>query len=179
MKNSYFDYSIPKIYELKEMYQTPYKFSKKLRNRVDYIFLHPKNKYNKIYNNLHKDTDSNDMLKSAYLNVRYYMDNPQQFNHTMTLIAPQVLVSMWKAFLSLNKHLRGNQYDIYHKTQMELLPLIEDGLLEMILADINNNKIIMSGNDMVKVRKGKGLREQNRGSMKEGGKNFEYLCSLE
>ena len=179
MKKDYFEYPTPKLYELKELYKTPYRFSEELRSKVDYIFTHPYNKYNKVYDNLHKEWDSNDMLKSAYLNTTYYLDNPQQFGHALNNIAPQIVVSMWKAFLSLNKHLRNNQFDMYHEAQMRLVPLVENILLEPLLADITNKNIIISSEDMIKKRKGKKPRESNRASMTEGSKTFEYLCGLE
>jgi len=179
MKKDYFEHPLPKLYELKELYKSPYRFSDELRKQVDYIFTHPYNKYNKLYNNLHKEYDSNDMLKSAYLNTKYYIDNPQQFAHSMDNIAEQILVSMWKSFIMLNKHLRANQYNIYHATDMKLLNLIKGRFYDILLEDMRTNNIIMSGDELVKKRKGKGLREQNRASLQEHSKHFEYLCSLD
>ena len=176
MKKDYFEYPLPKLYELKETYKSPHRFSTELRSQVDYIFTHPYNRYNKLYNNLHREWDSNDMLKSAYINTMYYMDNPQQFAHSMDNVADQILVSMWKAFLGLNKHLRGNQYDMYYKTDMKLLGLIKGRFYDILIEDIRTNNFIASADDMVKVRKGVGLRERRLGY---SDKQMEYLCSLE
>ena len=179
MKKDYFEYPLPRLYELKEMYQSPYRFSEELRTQVDYIFLHPYNKYNKLYDKLHKEWDSNDMLKSAYLNARYFLDHPQQFAHEMDNIASTMIVCMWKAFLSLNGHLRGNKYDMYYAAKMKLIPIMQGKFYEMLLDDMDKGNIIMHNDDMVKRREGKGLREQNKASLLEGSKHFEYLCGLE
>ena len=171
MKNDYFDYPTPKLYELKEVYDSPIEFSKELKEMVDYLFTHPYNKYSKVYHTLHRDSDARDMLKSAYLNARYYMDNPQQFAHSLDNISPQILVSMWKAFLSLNKHLRGNEYPIYYRTDMKLLGLVRGKFMDLLIDEIQQDKMTMEPKQAKK-------RTRNKATQ-EGGIYFEYLCGLE
>ena len=171
MKKDYFDYPTPKLFELKEIYLVPYRFSDELQAQVNYLFLHPYNKHNKIYDKLHRRTDANDMLKSAYLNARYYMDNPQQFAHSIDNIAPQILVSMWRAFFSLNKHLRQNDYPIYYVTDMKLVDLVRGKFMDLLIDEIQNKKYMMKPKEAKK-------RTRNKATV-EGSVYFEYLCSLE
>lgn len=179
MKKIYFEYPVPYLSELRELYKTPYRFSDELRAYVDYMFTHPYNKYNGIYYNLHQEFDSNDMLKSAYLIARYYMDHPNQFAGSIENCADEMLVKMWKCFIALHKHLRGVQFDSYMTTQMKVLTVGGGKFLDLLIDEIRNEKMIMDGDDMVKRREGKSLRERAPASMKEGGKEFEYLCSLD
>ena len=179
MKRHYFEYPAPYLSELRELYKSPYRFSDELRAYVDYMFTHPYNKYNKLYDNMHLEYDSNDMLKSAYLIARYYMDHPAQFAGSIENCADGMLVSMWKCFLSLHKRLRGAQFSSYMPTPMKVLMIGEGKFLDMLIDEIRNEKMIMDGDDMVKRREGKTLRERDPASMKEGSKHFEYLCSLE
>jgi hypothetical protein len=179
MKKDYFQYPVPLSYELRELYKSPYKFSDELREYVNYMFTHPYNKYNKLYHNLHTEWDSNDMLKPAYLMAMHYMKYPQRYGHAMDNIADTMLVRMWKQFLHLHKHLRGVQFSSYMPTKMKMLTIGNGLFLEKLIDEINSGVIIMSSDDMIKKREGKGLRESAHASMKEGGREFEYLCSLD
>lgn len=175
---NYFEYPTPFLVELKEIYQVPYRFSKEIRDYINYIFVHPRqnHRHHKLYANLHQEYDSNDMAKPVYLLVKYFIDNEQQFAYNMENIKDQAIVSMWKTFIGIHKHLRGQQFNKYYTAPMKLSM---DKLFELMIDEITNNKMIMHGDDMVKKRVGKTLRERSPASMKEGGKEFEYLCTLE
>lgn len=171
----HFAYPLPHRLDLQAMYKTPYRFDIKIRDYVDYVFSHPKNKYNKIYHNLHTKYDSNDMLKTPYLMTRYYLDYPQQFNHSFDNIAATILVSMWKTFLRLHKHLRNAEFTQYYPADLRMLLIGEGQLLDMLISDIKSNNYILSSDDMVKKRKNIGLRERQRG-YSEG--QLDYYDSL-
>ena len=95
-----FDYNLPKREELQELYITPYRFSKELRDFVQYIFQHPqKNKHRDVFISNHSVHDLNTMLKTAYLKIRYFKDNQQKFGHSLENITADILVGMWKSFL--------------------------------------------------------------------------------
>ena len=178
-KRDYFEYPVPYLLELKEMYIVPYRFSAELQASAYYIYTHPNFRWSKLFYNLHKKTDMNDMLKSAYLIIRYYQDHPQQFNHTLNNVVPQISVSMWKAFLSLNKHLRGNQFSQYHSMDFKRIDLFENKFLDIFLEDIRTGNYIGHNDEMVKERPNIGLRDRRSLGTHEGGKTFEYLSSLE
>ena len=63
-------------------------------------------------------------------------------------------------------------------TKLKMLK-VENGLFELMIAEVVESRYIQSGDDMVKKRPGKGLRQSNPASMQEGSANFEYLCSLD
>ena len=181
-QTNYFEYSLPYTSELRELYITPYRFSKELRDYINYMYLHPKhNKYHTIYSAHHTEWISNDMAKVSYLMIRYYQDYPQRYGHNIENILPQIIVSMWKTFLSINKQLNQVTFKQYYPTSMKLLTLGKGKFLDIILNDIEKQNIIYHPDDMVKRREGVGLRERRTKnlSMQEGGKQFEYLCSLE
>lgn len=176
-----FEYPAPYLSELKEMYDTPYRFSKELRDYVQYMFEHPTGKQvnRQIFTALMREFDTNDMLKHPYYLIRYYQAHPQQFGHAMENIVPHLIVAMWKCFLGLHKHLRGQQFNKYYPADMKLLMLGKGKFLDIFLSDIANKNMVMDGDEMVKKREGVGLRERKVSAMAEGGKEFEYLCSLE
>lgn len=175
MKKDYFAYPTPFLTELREMYQTPYRFSKGLRDYVDYMFSHPYNKHNGVYHRLHTRWDSNDMLKRAYLIAKYYLDHPQQFGNSMDNVAPAMIVYMWRGFISMHKVVRGAEFTQYYPAKMKILTIGEGRFLDMLLDEINNNKMIMSEDDMVKRRKGVGLRERRTGYSEKALRYYESL----
>lgn len=177
--NNYFDYPVPPHYELQEIYLTPYRFSDELRDYVNYMFSHPThNKHFRLYGNLVSEFDSNDMLKRPYLMYRYFLDNPQRFEHKLENLTPVMMAAMWQTFTSLHK-LRGVQFKKFYPASMKLLVLANSKFLDILMKDVKDHNIIYHGDDMVKERKGKTLRERSPASMKEGSKHFEYLCSLD
>lgn len=179
-KTNYFDYSVPHASELKEYYDTPYRFSQELRDYTYYMFTHPVHnaRHHNLFANLAKEWDTNDMLKRAYLIYKWYIDRPQQYGHAMDNVVPHMIVHMWKTFLGMNKYLRGQQYRKYHPASMKMLMLGKGKFLDILISDIKNSKVIMTQDDMIKQREGVDPRGR-RHMTQEGSKHFEYLCSLE
>ena len=135
-----FEYNLPKRTELQELYITPYRFSKELRDFVLYIFQHPqKNKHRDIFIGNHSVHDLNTMLKTAYLKIRYFKDNQQQYGHSLENITADILVGMWKSFLFTNKQFRGMKTDTYMKVDMKMMSLINGRFLDIFLKDIENS----------------------------------------
>lgn len=134
-----FDYPVPYTRELKQLYKTPYKFSDRLTKAVDNLFLHPYNTHSTFYAKHRRDTDPNDMCKSAYLTVRYYMDYPQQFAHSLDNIAPTILTNMWKTFININKRSRLVVIDDYLKLRLSKLLLNKDNVIDILLEDIKTS----------------------------------------
>lgn len=170
-----FDYPVPYNQELRELYPTPYRFSEKLTNYADYMFNHPYNTHHKIYSNLKKPTDANDMVKVAYLVTKHYLDYPQQYGHSLDNISAAIIVRMWKSFINLHKHLRYVQFDKHMPTKMKILTIGEGMFFDILLEDIRTNNFIMHADHMVKKRKGIGLRERQGYSEQ----HMHYLCSLD
>lgn len=180
MSKNFFIYSSPYTSELKELYITPYRMSRELRDSIHYMFSHPVHNatWFKVYNSLVVDTDTNEMAKVAYLLLRYYLDHPQQFGHNVENITPHVIVRMWKVFIGMHKQFRGVKFEEYMTTNMKMLKLANGSFIEILISDIKQYNMIYHYDDMVKRREGVGLRERKK-SMREGSKHFEYLANLE
>ena len=148
-----FDYNLPKRTELQELYITPYRFSNELRDFVLYIFQHPqKNKHRDIFISNHSIYDLNTMLKTAYLKIRYFKDNQQQYGHSLENITPDILVGMWKSFLYTNKQFRGMETNKYMATDMSMMSLINGRFLDIFLKDISNHNFYFQ-EDVDRTRK--------------------------
>ena len=120
------------------------------------------------------------MAKGLYLRVKYFKEHPQQFGGAMDNIAAELLVGMWKSFLFINKQYRKVEYDKYYKTDMKLLELVKGKLFDEIELEFANNRVIMSGDDMVKKREGVGLREKRvPKAIQHPNYHLDYLCSFE
>jgi len=154
MAKSYFEYRVPSVWELREEYIVPYRFSEELRAYVKYMFEHPQHsKHRTLFTRQFKETDLNDMLKYPYLIIRHYQAHPQQYGHRMENIVPHILAGMWKAFLNLHKQLRGLKLDKYLPMSMKLLVLAENGFLDIFLSDIERGNMIMQYEEMRKPAK--------------------------
>ena len=154
-----FDYNLPKRTELQELYITPYRFSKELRDFVLYMFQHPqKNKHRDIFISNHSVHDLNTMLKTAYLKIRYFKDNQQKFGHSLENITADILVGMWKSFLFTNKHFRGMKTERYMKVDMKMMSLINGRFLDIFLKDIDNSNYTFA-EDVDRTRKPRGYSQ--------------------
>ncbi len=172
-KVNYFEYTMPSVWELREMYIVPYRFSQELRDYVKYMFEHPvHSKYRSMFTRLHREGDMNDMLKKAYLIIRYYKDHPQQYGNSMDNIVPHILVAMWKAFIRLHKQLRGEVFQKYYPMSMKLLVLGKGKLLDIFLSDMDAGNYIGSGDEMVIEREGVSLRGRKHGYSTEKALRF-------
>ena len=175
-KENYFEYPVRPNWELQEDYMTPYRFSEELKQYVKYMFEHPKHsKFRGLFTSLAIDRDYNDMLKPAYLIIRDFQDNPQHYGHSMDNVVPTMLVRMWKAFLSLHKNCRGAQFTRYYPASMRMLVLGRGKFLDIFLKDIDEGNFILHGDDMVKERKGVGLRERRVGYKESDLYYFDHI----
>lgn len=179
-KIEHFSYPLPYNKELYELGLIPYRANVALRRKIDELFRSPKFLYRELFIDVSTSGSrqlTNDMARVAIGSCRYYLMYPQQFAHSMENIMMQVIVKMWKQTFRHCAY-QEKELDKYYAAKMKLLS-IENGLWEELLRVCEENDYIQHGDDMVKKRKGKGLRESNRASMREGSKYFEYLASLE
>ncbi len=177
MKN-HLDFLVPYTNEL----TLPYRTNQRLMDKIEYIFSHPylsKQKREKyIYiNKITNKTITRDMSTRAFAMAKHFLDNPSQYGHKMENIYFQILIRMWRQVYKYRKLLCEKDIT-YTTTEFKLLK-IDNGLIEELIRSVNEDDCIWSGDDMVKVRPNKGLRESNRASLKEGDKYFEYLCTLD
>jgi len=190
-KEHAFDYPIPFNTEL----DRPYRTNPKLLKLIDYIFRHVKFEYRTLYIEVSTSgsrTLTKDMGNIAVSITKHFMDNPQQYGHKMENIMMQIIIRMWKQTF---KHciLQEKKLDKYYAAKFKLLT-IENGLWEELIRTVEKKDYIQHYDDMVNKRIGViseitgkqvGLRERknnkihNPASLKEGGKQFEYLASLE
>jgi len=106
-----------------------------------------------------KPSDPNDMLKPAYLIVKDFLNHPQRYGHSLNNLTTIIVSRMWKVFLALHK-LRGEKYSAVLRSDTKLNPLFETKLLDILLSDIKTGNYIGHNDEMVKERKGLGLRER-------------------
>ena len=155
-----FDYEPPYTSELQELYITPYRFSNELQAYIIYMFQHPtKFRHRETFTRLMKPSDPNDMIKPAYLIIKDYLANPQRYGHSLNHLSTIIVSRMWKVFLALHK-LRGEKYSAVLRSDTKLNSLFEDRFLDIILSDIRTGNYIGTNDEMVKERKGVGLRER-------------------
>ena len=183
---SFEHFTYPMPYDVGELGGYIYRASDELKEIVEKIYTHPHFKHTNLFLDISQDGSKalvNDMAIRALAMTDYYLKNPQQFGHNMDNIHLQILVRMWK---HLFKHARyQNKYNFtqYHSMTLKMVSK-ELGLLECLVDSIRNEKFIKSGDDLVKKRKGKGLRE-GRVSLAKEGKGLGYsddtldaLCNL-
>lgn len=173
----------------------PYRAPKKLKEMVTYIFSHPKVPYKQrqLFIDVSQSGSRglvNDMAVRAIAMTRYFVENPQQFGHSMENIQFQILRRMWMQVFS---HMFKQESHPKQTCDTEWVYLgitykmltIENGFWDELLRVVYEKDYHQTYDDMVKHRDGIGLRERksnkpsNHASLIEGGKHFEYLCSLE
>ena len=188
---AYFEYPVPMSQELRGMIDAPYRFSKELRDQVDYIFSHPTlNDLGKFYAKHRRDFISNDMLKPAYRVVLYFMQNPNQFAGAIDNILDDIAVKMWKIFINFAK-LEDDNFG-YKRTPMKVMKLMKGKFMDMLLDEIRNKKYVMHPNELLRVENPKDrysvdklrLNRDNHCAaakmpLDEGDDYFEYLCTLD
>lgn len=182
----HFDYLVPFNSEL----DIPYRANKKLKDKIEYIFKHPtlpkknRDRFIKVSTSGSKQL-VNDMAVRAIAMTKYYINNPQQFGHSMENIYLQILVRMWRQtykHMIMQSKPDREEWE-YLSVKLKTLS-IDNGLWDELIRVVMDNDYIQSNDDMIKVRKGIGLRDRknnkthNPASMKEGSPNFEYLCSI-
>ena len=166
------DYNVPSVYELREMYVVPYRFSEELRTFVIRLFEHPRHnaRHRDLFTSLMRETDPNDMLKGAYLIYKYYQQYPQRCGGELHNLLPIIFSRMWKAFLSLHKGKRGVVFPRYLPTSMKLMGMGEV-FLDKLEAEVLESKFIGSADEMCKP-----ARSGNGGRVKE--KVMQYYDTL-
>jgi len=180
MTTEHFAYQVPHNVELEELNLIPYRTNSTLHRKIDYLFRHVKFEHRKLFIDVSTNGSRqlvNDMSTKAVAITRHFIQYPQQYNHSMENIHLQILVRMWKQTFKHCKF-QEKELDKYYSTKIILL-MIENGLIEELIRTVDKEDYIQNYDDMVKKREGVSLRTNERGSMKEGSKHFEYLASLE
>ena len=165
-----FDYPTPFNDRLKEEYGSKYRFSDEVVESVLYMFKHPKHnpRWYKMCNELMTKGDANDMLKPAYRLMEEYKAHPQQYGHSLENMTDQMIVSMWRVFISLHKKARKNITD--DKYRRAAVKTMTKYCREVFLDKLISCKVTEYKARVKHDRVGLGTHE--------GSKNFEYLCSL-
>ncbi len=180
MTEDYFAYPIPFNSELKDIDLIPYRTNSQLHRKIDYLFRHVKFEHRQLFIDISTSGSRQlicDMSVIAVGIIRHFILYPQKYGHKIDNIHMQILVRMWKQTFKHSK-LQEKKLDKYYSTKIVLL-MIENGFIEELVRTVKEDDFIQDYDDMVKKRKGSGLRESNRASMKEGSKHFEYLANLE
>jgi hypothetical protein len=184
----HFDFSLPFNKELGELKLIPYRTNKQLKDKINYLFTHPKFEHRELFSNVSSSGSRgllNDMSIVAVGAMRYFMAYPNQFANKVDNIHMQILVRMWKQTFKHCK-MQYRELDKYYATKMKLLA-IENGFIEELIRTCNQEDYIQRNDDMIKVRTTKsvitgetvGLRDRVSYGTHEGGDTFEYLCNLE
>jgi len=175
----HFAYPVPSNHQLNTDYPKVYRVSSELQAAIRYTFTHPFNKYNKTCNTYFTRSPNilNDMGRVGLQVVRDYVAWPQRYGHSMENIEAIILFRMWREFIH-HLILKNAVMEEYMPAKLKMLK-VQNNMFDLLLAEELDKKYIQSSDDMVKVRKGKGLRESNPGELREGDPHFEYLCSLD
>ena len=176
--SEYFDYKVPYYREIKEEFPHPKQFSEDFLDKLDKIFLSPRHKWSEVYYNQRWVWDRNEMAQVLYSYIRYAQTYPQQIGHAIDNIIPQITVTMWKRFIWRNKHYRKFVPDRYYKTHVKKLESGIGRLIDDMQKIILEKDYIWHDDDMVKVRKGKGLRESHRDNPYIGEDQLAYYDKL-
>ena len=176
----HFEYPIPFNSELRELNLIPYRTNAPLKRKVDYIFRHVYNPYNKDFIELSTSGDRKlveDMATRAVGVMRHFMLYPQQYNHKAENIHLQVIVRMWKQTFR-QRTMQNKPADMYYPTKMKLIS-IENGLIEELIRTIDESDYIQHNDDMVKKRYFKdGTQVPLRGRRGYSDKNLDFYDSL-
>ena len=186
---AYFEYPVPHNLELREIYKSPYRFTDELRAHVDYVFSHPTLKQGIFYANNKTEWSSNIMLKVAYINLRYVMDNLSQYGGAIENAADTVVFRMWMAFIAELRYQRQAYSGRFIIAPMRVMFIGNGMLLDKIIEDIVSENYMK---DAPVARKPKGKRKeldftQDKDNifataskqLVEGDAYFEHLCGLE
>ena len=164
-----FDYPIPKNKELLKMYPDSNWYIKShTKTLLDVIFMSHTNRHRSYYiqgmNKLpssRKKYMHQNMAQAGIRIVRYYRDNPQQFNHNPENIYGFLLVVAWRIFVIATKTYMDNPG--YMATPKVLITKYGELLYDSLVDEIEN--------PIGRYKKSKKRRSESR--------HFEYLASLE
>ena len=176
MKNTeYFEYIIPFWKDLKKEVEAPYRFEDDIMDNLDRLFSSPRHKWHKVTQVRKTKYMKHYLAYILYIYVKYGRDNMSLIGHSLDNITGQICVTMWKHIN--NFHYGKDELDEYYPTDLDYLVPKMGLLVEKMIKIQNDKKYIWSNDDMVKVRKGIGLRE-TRARTQEGQPYFEYLVKL-
>ena len=180
-----FEYPLPHNDELKPL--RPHKTNKILEEKIRYLFSHIKFPYYKLYIDVStsgKRALTRDMANIAVACTRYFIEHPQQYNHSFETIHMSILVKMWKQTFN-HCRMQRKEIDKYYATKTVLLG-IENGLFDELIRTCFD-KDYKYADDLVKHRatisaltnEQVGLRDKVSYGTHEHGATFEYLASLD
>ncbi len=164
-----FDYPTPFNRDLKDEYESMWRFDDEIIDATLIMFSHPKaNKhYYKMCRELMTRGDANDMLKAAWRLYEEFRDHPARYGGSFENMSDQITVSMWRVFASLHHKARKDWEEGYLSAPV--------GTMRKYMREVWMDKLVACNpKPMPKAKQGVG-----RASLREGGKYFEYLCSLE
>ncbi|OQX58590.1 MAG: hypothetical protein B5M52_05130 [Helicobacteraceae bacterium 4484_230] len=173
-RSEYFDYKVPYWSEIKKQYDAPYKFKKDFTDKVDALFSSPRHRWSKKYTDMRWDCDANMMAQVLYRYVRYARDNMASIGGSMENISPQVTVTMWKKLLGLHKTYKRTVIQRFYAAHVARLHARVADLMEEMVRIQDEKDYWWHYTDMRKNKK-----VHSPASLKEGGRHFEYLASLE
>lgn len=173
---SHFDFPVPYTREL----TLPYRTNKRLEDKIRWVFGHPTFRQCKREKFLELDRKLptsllKDMSTRGFAMAKHFLDHPHQYGHKMDNIHLQILVRMWQQVYKYRMFL-NEDINEYWTAEVKLIK-INNGLLEELIRSVKEDDCTWSGDDMVKVRNGIGLRDKRMPTY-EGGDTFEYLCGL-
>jgi hypothetical protein len=87
-----------------------------------------------------------------------------------------ILIQMWHQVMHSAKYVSVELMK-YYALPIKIMT-INNYLSESLIHAVTNNLFTQHGDDMVKKRVGKSLRQSDRASMYESGKEFKYLSSI-
>lgn len=178
MNYDFFDFHVPFHSELKDKYPTPVQYSKELRDLTIFIFSHPR--YNKLHHRIfaenHRTADIIAMLNRAYHITRHYLDNPQHYAHDYKNVVPAIIVAMWKVWI-VRRKAQGTNIDRYLTAPMQAVEPMYEQFGDMLIKDISTDKVVLEHTRKKDFRKHN--EPSNPASMREEGKYWNYLVSLE
>lgn len=175
----HFAYPLPFNDELDELKLRPYRTNSELERKIQQVFMSSKFKWSQLFFDVSTSGSRmliRDMGRVAVACTRYFLAHPQQFANNMENIHLQILVRMWKQVFN---HCRFQEVklDRYLSTTLKAVS-VDNGLLEELVRTVEQGDFIQHNDDMVKKRVGKGLREHNPASLREGDKHFEALVRI-
>ncbi len=184
-RREYFEFKLPYLHEMREEYRPPYMFSDDMRESVDKVFLKHNHKWHKEYLAQREKGyiwDNNEMCQVLYSIVMYAKNNLNSIGGEMDNALDQITVSMWKRFLANNnsKYGRDNNFDKYYTTDLKInMRKGVSKLVDEMLTVIDTHDYIYHHDDMVKVRKGVGLRDRRLEMGEDQILYYEKLCEEE
>ena len=154
----HFAYPLPFNNELRELNLVPYRTNKAVKDKIHYIFSHPTFVHHKLYTELYLLNGGLLLINMSNIAIgamRYFLDNPQQFNHAADNIHLQILVKMWKQCF-ISTRINEIKLDKYYALKIKTMS-IENGLIEELIRTCIEKDFIQNSNDMIKPLSERGI----------------------